>query len=74
MLQKKLLWLFAALAVSGCHDGPRVTVCVVSSASGGLECGDADGSAYFLPFHEAEKFVCMSPEDTKKFLKWCGAE
>jgi hypothetical protein len=73
MLQKRLLWLFVALAVSGCKEGPRVTVCVLSNESAGLECADADGTAFYLPFHDAESFVCMSPDDTKAFLKWCEA-
>lgn len=64
--------LLAAACASACKSGPRVTVCVLSAASDGLECSGPEGEAFFLPYASAEKYVCMSPADTKKLLKFCG--
>lgn len=43
--------------------GPALTVCLIDSERGELQCGKPDGSGFTLPLNGANNYVCMSPDD-----------
>lgn len=66
-----LALLLASVSLTGCKDGPRVTVCVLDPVNASLECSDPDGNGVTLPIADAENFVCFSPEDLEKLVRAC---
>lgn len=59
------------LCISGCKNGPAVTVCVIDPERLGLQCVRPDETAYFLPLVDADNFACFSPRDLERILKAC---
>jgi len=62
--------LISSLASFSCATGkPNVTVCIVDNLSEGFQCAN-DEREYYVPYDEAENFVCMSGDDYRDWLLW----
>jgi hypothetical protein len=71
MKKLKLLLLCLFLFVgSSCGTGPKVTICLVDVASGGMQCNDPDDNVLFIPFAQADNYVAMSPDDFKRVIDY----
>lgn len=71
MKKLKLLLLSLSLLVnSSCGTGPKVTVCLVDVASGGLQCSDPQDNTLFIPFAQVDGYIAMSPDDFKRVLDY----
>ena len=70
-MRLKVLFALFALFISGCKNGPAVTVCVIDPERLGLQCVRPDETAFFLPLVDAENYACFSPRDLERILKAC---
>lgn len=68
----KILSVVLALPLLGsCKTGPIVTVCILDAANAVLDCVDPDQKQFTIPFPQADKFVCFSPDDARTLLETC---
>ena len=67
------LLLISLLSLSGCQNGPQVTVEISDPAAGGFQTfNQASGASGFLPYSQSEKHVCFPPADAQTLLNWCS--
>lgn len=74
MTQKLAIILLAGFVslLSGCDNGPDVTVCVVNAETVGLDCIDKEDKEVFIPLKEADRFLAFSPDDALLLIEHCG--
>jgi hypothetical protein len=75
-MQQKLLQISCAAFLIlnlGCSTGPKVTVCVSDTKSGGFECYDErTGQKYFMDYKDSEKYIALSPTDAQTLFQYCS--
>lgn len=68
----KVLFVGLSLLLGSCGSGPKVTICIVDSVNGGMQCVDPQDRAFFLSLQEAENYVALPPNDMRTLIEYCG--
>ncbi len=72
MLRRLFLTLFLAF-ISGCGNGPKVSVYLSNPEVGGMDFYDPNaGHGGFVPYSATDKFVCFTPPDAQTLVSACG--
>lgn len=52
----------------------QVTYCIINAASRGMDCAssaDLTDDGFFLSWESSAGYICTSPRDLERLLKWC---
>lgn len=70
-MKKLLLLVIFASFLSGCEEGPEVTVCISDPARSQTVCSHPDDTTSNVPYSETENWVMFTPGDAKAILDYC---